>query len=81
MINILLHVNFGHPMIDANRELESSQRHMIDVPENSQVLDVASLLALQAAGLTFAVNGNIVGPDFVLSDGDRLSILRPMSGG
>lgn len=72
----------------AHRELLSQSRLELEVSETATPAGVFELLvereprlAQLKASTTFAVNREVVSPDFRLTGGDELALLQPVSGG
>lgn len=70
------------------REALGGGREPIDLEDGGTVRDVVEVLEsrpewsrVRGLPLTFAVNEEIVGPDHLLRDGDRVALLTPFSGG
>ena len=69
-------------------EAIGSDRLSIDLPEGATVVDALALLskdheaiATTADAVAVAVNEQYCGPTAVLSDGDTIAIIPPVSGG
>ena len=56
----------------------------ISIPHNTKIEQLFSLLDIQhwlKKGLKVAINGDVTGFDQVISDGDEIALLPPVSGG
>ena len=72
----------------SHREVFGESRLQLSVPEGTTVEALYSELAQRAPRLrelrpftTFAVNREVVDPSTVVSEGDEIALLQPVSGG
>lgn len=70
------------------KELASTQKTTIELPENSTIADLIEVLQSQFSALTLtpeqtllALNQEFATPENTLSDGDEMAIFPPVSGG
>ena len=69
------------------KEIISKQDNRFDIPEGTTVQALKALLILQypdfsaLASLKLAVNGAYVTDDYMISAGDEVAIIPPVSGG
>jgi MoaE-MoaD fusion protein len=60
------------------------REHKIEIPPNSSVRFLLEELGLDewlGNGLSVSINGNIVGEDEPISEGEEIALLPPVSGG
>jgi molybdopterin converting factor small subunit len=70
------------------KEAVGTGRRLVDAPEGATVSEVVAAIrswpeweAVSELPLSYAVNERVVGGQHRLSDGDRLALLTPISGG
>jgi molybdopterin converting factor subunit 1 len=70
------------------REALGRDRESLEIEEGNTIEDVLTLLrqrpgwpSVDSLPLRYAVNERIVEPEHVLSDGERVALLTPVSGG
>ena len=75
-------------LFSSARDVANTDRLDLDLPATSTIADAASALTNRSPALSpllarcaFAVNREYVRGDHLLSDGDELAILPPVSGG
>lgn len=85
---VVNYINIKVKLFAIYQEIYQQEEMELQLPEKSQVQDIFNILLKEHPQLStwksvtkLAVNLNIVADDFILSDGDEVALIPPVSGG